>query len=51
MDNTEIAVKLEAHEHEIEALRHRTKDVEQLTISMNKRVNVYRCWRKCRLRR
>ena len=35
MDNTEIAVKLEAHEHEIESLRHRTKDVEQLTISMN----------------
>lgn len=36
MDNTEIAVKLEAHEHEIESLRHRTKDVEQLTISMNR---------------
>ena len=36
MDNTEIAVKLEAHEHEIESLRHRTKDMEQLTISMNR---------------
>ncbi|MCI9386289.1 MAG: hypothetical protein K1W36_13895 [Lachnospiraceae bacterium] len=36
MDGMEIAVKLEAHEHDIESLRHRTKDLEQLAISVNR---------------
>lgn len=43
MDSTEVAVKLEAHGHEIESLKHRVKELEQqsgvvqeLTISMNR---------------
>ena len=28
MDGTEVAVKLEAHEHEIDSLKHRIKDLE-----------------------
>lgn len=43
MDVTEIAVKLEAHEHEIESLKHRVKDLEkqggmiqELAISVNR---------------
>ena len=43
MDITEIAVKLEAHEHEIESLKYRVKDLEkqsgiiqELAISVNR---------------
>lgn len=43
MDGTEIAVKLEAHEHEIGSLKHRIRDLEadskalqELAISVNK---------------
>lgn len=43
MDETEIAVKLEAHEHEIGSLKHRVKGLEEeskilqeLAISVNK---------------
>lgn len=43
MDNTEIAVRLEAHEHEIGSLKHRVKELEaesralqELTVCVNK---------------
>lgn len=43
MDNTEIAVRLEAHEHEIGSLKHRVKELEaesralqKLTVCVNK---------------
>ncbi|MDE5910265.1 MAG: hypothetical protein K2H52_16235 [Lachnospiraceae bacterium] len=43
MDSTEVAVKLEAHEHEIGSLKYRVKDLElaikainELAISVNK---------------
>ncbi len=43
MDDTEVAVKLEAHEHEIGSLKYRVKDLEkqngviqELAISINK---------------
>lgn len=43
MDETEVAVKLEGHDHEIGSLKHRVRDLEsnckamqELTISVNK---------------
>ena len=43
MDNTEIAVRLEAHEHEIGSLKYRVKELEaegralqELTVCVNK---------------